>query len=187
MPLIHLIRHGETDGNRSHYIGRRDLPLNATGLAQAQALAASLGAVPIRRIISSPLSRAQQTVQPLAARLDLPVEVAPALIEFDFGLMQDHSKTETALNLRKAHALNPVPGGESLHDVWTRLLPFATHLRDSVPGHDVAVVGHYWSNRMLFGLLNGLSFAQTLEQGSYRPETGSVTTIPRHHTCTAQG
>lgn len=176
--MIHLIRHCQTDGNRDHYVGRKDLPLNAAGLAQAKALADRLAGFPITHIISSPLQRAVQTARPLADRLGLTVELAPALIEFDFGDLQNLRKADHAMNLRKQHLLVPVPGGESLGDVWDRLLPFAAMIGSRRPSQsDLALVGHYWSNRMLFGLLSGLSFEQTLKTQRYKPETGTVTPI----------
>ncbi len=178
MSVIHLIRHGETDGNGSHYIGRRDLPLNGQGLVQAADLADRLHALPIGRILSSPLQRALQTVEPLARRRGLVVEVDAALVEFDFGVLQDLPKSERALNLRKSHALVPVEGGESLKLVWDRLRPFASRLLGALrPGEDVAVVGHYWSNRMLYGLLNGLRFEDALLIADYKPKNGSAVEI----------
>lgn len=187
MPVIHLIRHGETDGNRTHYIGRRDLALNATGRAQAFALATTLSAFPIGRILSSPLQRAMQTAHPLALQLGLPVEQEAALIEIDFGHLQDQPKADTTLNLRKTHAVQPLDGGESLFQVWTRLLPFAAHLHALPATAELAIIGHYWSNRMLHGLLCRQSFDQTLQSRDYRPEnaasirlrlTGSPAIIP---------
>jgi ribonuclease H / adenosylcobalamin/alpha-ribazole phosphatase len=179
MALIHLIRHGETDGNRTYYVGRKDVLLNPTGLAQARALADQLGSLPIRAILASPLTRARQTAQPLADRLGLPVSVDAALIEFDFGDLQDLPKAGFPLNLRKAHQRVPVPGGESLFDVWTRLCGLADRIIPAdAQGGDLALVGHYWSNRMLWGVLSGLSFDDTLQNRSYSPETGSVTSLP---------
>jgi broad specificity phosphatase PhoE len=178
MAMIHLVRHGETVGNRSHYVGRKDLPLNAAGLAQARALADQLARFPIRRIIASPLLRARQTAQPLASSLGLPVAEDAALIEFHFGDVQDLPKKGFALNLRKDHQQIPVPGGESLQDVWNRLIPFAALvLHQGQQGGDLALVGHYWSNRMLHGLLSGSSFEETLRNRDFKPETGSVTAI----------
>jgi broad specificity phosphatase PhoE len=178
MPLIHLIRHGETDGNRLHYVGRKDLPLNATGRAQADALADRLADFPITRIIASPLQRAVQTARPLADRLDLPVELDGALIEFDFGVLQDLRKSDYALDLRKQHHLVPVAGGESLKDVWDRLLPLVAALNIWMgSGGDIVLFGHYWSNRVLLGILSGLSFAEILHIRDYKPGTGTSITI----------
>jgi probable phosphoglycerate mutase len=179
MAVIHLIRHGETDGNRTHYIGRRDLPLNATGHAQADALAAQLAGFPIRHVFSSPLLRARQTALPIASRLDLEIAEEASLVEFDFGHLQDLPKACHTINLRRDYQRVSVPGGESLFAVWSRLGPFAAALRGERSGAgDIAVVGHYWSNRLLRGLLSGLSFDETLLARDFKPQNGTAIGIP---------
>lgn len=63
------LRHGETDWNRQGLSqGRTDIPLNATGIAQAEAagevlLREAQGDLRIDRIVSSPLARALRTAE----------------------------------------------------------------------------------------------------------------------------
>lgn len=79
-------RHGQTDYNANLRIqGQIDIPLNDTGLAQAQAAAVELAKEPIVRIVSSPLARALGTAAPVAKLLGLPVETDIRLQERDFG------------------------------------------------------------------------------------------------------
>ena len=60
-----VVRHGETDWNLTRRIqGQIDVPLNATGVAQARAVASTLRATTFQGIVSSDLMRAQQTAQP---------------------------------------------------------------------------------------------------------------------------
>ena len=60
-----VVRHGETDWNLTRRIqGQIDVPLNATGVAQARAVASTLRATTFQGIVSSDLIRAQQTAQP---------------------------------------------------------------------------------------------------------------------------
>ena len=81
-----FLRHGETDWNRAHRTqGSTDIPLNETGLAQAHRAAAALHGQAIRQVISSPLIRARQTAEIVAATLDVPLRIEPDLREAAFG------------------------------------------------------------------------------------------------------
>ncbi len=51
------------------------------GHAQAEAIAATLAAAPVRRILSSPSVRCTQTVEPLAVKLRLDIERVAELAE----------------------------------------------------------------------------------------------------------
>ena len=105
--------------------------------------------------------------------------VDAALIEVDLGDLQDLPKADLPRNLRKAHQRLPVPGGESLSDVWTRFCVFADRIAPGTAQRgDLALVRHCGSNRMLWGVRSRLSFEDTLQHRSYAPETGSVASIP---------
>ena len=83
------MRHGETDWNaRDLSQGNVDIPLNATGLAQARNSAALLRGRGIATIVSSPLSRARDTADIVAATLRLPVLTDPELHEVSFGAQE---------------------------------------------------------------------------------------------------
>ena len=78
---IHLVRHAKA-GSRSDWAQPDELrPLTAGGALQATAIADLLRDRPVKRILSSPLVRCVQTVQPLADALGLEVEQHPALSE----------------------------------------------------------------------------------------------------------
>lgn len=85
------LRHGETDWNRQGLSqGRTDIPLNATGLAQAETAGKALvanatGDLKIARIVSSPLSRALRTAEVAADCLAHATGHRP-LIGMDVGL-----------------------------------------------------------------------------------------------------
>ncbi|WP_225047330.1 histidine phosphatase family protein [Lacticaseibacillus kribbianus] len=132
MAQIDFIRHGEPDV-REHDDLRR--PLTARGRAQAEALAQTLTATPYTAVYSSPLRRAVQTVQPLAARLGLVVQLDSRLVErrmpgwqADFAGYAAHQWADwdfTAL------------GGESLRQTQARYRAFAADL----PADAVVAVG----------------------------------------------
>ena len=92
---ICLIRHGETAWNAELRIqGHRDLPLNGSGLAQAEALAGRLAGQRFDALYSSDLLRARQTAQPLADVLGLPVRLEPELRERHFGCCEGKTREE---------------------------------------------------------------------------------------------
>ena len=175
MKLI-LIRHGETVSSRHTYAGRSDVALNEQGKTQARTIAMHLANQPIRLILCSPLSRAMDTARPLARAYDLQPVVEPLLTEFDFGVFEGCSKKDIGLVLRKAHAHTPVPGGESLMDVWNRAGGIYARLTsyDNNTSGAIAVVGHFWINRMIWGRTNGMDFDKTCRSRVYRPQTGSI-------------
>ena len=82
---ILVVRHGETDGNAGRILQRPDVPLNARGIRQAEALAGRLAAHGFVHILCSDLARARMTAAPLAARSGIAVEENPVLQERNFG------------------------------------------------------------------------------------------------------
>ena len=84
---IYLVRHGKA-GDRSEWDGPDDLrPLSKAGRKQAEKLIDELAEAPIDRIVSSQFVRCRQSVEPLAERRRLPVELADELAE---GTPLDH-------------------------------------------------------------------------------------------------
>jgi len=84
--LLFLFRHGETDWNREGRLqGHTDTPLNAKGLAQAQALADRLRPHRLDAVMSSDLSRAWTTARIVAEGLGVPLISEPGLREANIG------------------------------------------------------------------------------------------------------
>ena len=100
---ILFIRHGKTDWNRIKRIqGHIDIPLATTGLAQAQRLARRMAdeakqGARLDAIYSSDLQRAQQTAQPIADVLGLPLQLREDLRERSYGAFQGHDSDEIAV------------------------------------------------------------------------------------------
>jgi broad specificity phosphatase PhoE len=170
-----LIRHGQTGGNKQRYVGWEDVPLDETGVAQARAVAELLAGEPIDAIYSSPLSRAVDTARPLAAARGLGIRVREEIKEIDYGRFRGLLKTDQPLKLRREHLTAPMPGGESLHDVFLRVSRFAREAAaELAAGRSLAVVGHFWSNRMLVGALGGVPFEELFARSKYKPANGSI-------------
>src|SRR5215472_14130994 len=84
-----FLRHGETDWNAQGISqGNVDIPLNATGIAQARAAARRLRHRGIATIVASPLSRARVTAECVGEALGLSVAVDPELREVAFGVQE---------------------------------------------------------------------------------------------------
>lgn len=61
---IYIIRHGQTDWNvEGRYAGRMDIPLNRTGIKQAEEIREKLKDITFDKVYSSPLSRTYQTAR----------------------------------------------------------------------------------------------------------------------------
>jgi len=84
-----LVRHGETAWNAEGRVqGQLDIPLSATGLAQAKAVAAVLAGESFDAIYSSDLVRVRQTAQPIAELLKKDVLLDERLRERHYGAFQ---------------------------------------------------------------------------------------------------
>ncbi len=89
------LRHGETDWNRQGLSqGSIDIPLNATGLAQARDAAERLQGRGIGSIVASPLARARVTAEIVAEVLGLPVTIDPDLREVGWGVHEGQPLAE---------------------------------------------------------------------------------------------
>lgn len=78
---LHLLRHAAA-GSRTDWTGDDRLrPLSKKGMRQAEVIAESIAGAGIERILSSPYVRCLGTVEPLAARIGIEVELVEALAE----------------------------------------------------------------------------------------------------------
>ena len=167
MVKVILIRHGETDWNTKQiFRGRKDIPLNEVGLAQAKAVGVSLSDIQIDAIYSSPLGRALETAKVLAESRSLEVELEEGFIDIDFGKWQGitHEKVkEEYESLYEMWLKNPqmvtFPGGESLKDVRTRSMEALEKVIKKHPGKTIAIVSHRVLNKVLLCSVLGLELS----------------------------
>lgn len=168
MPLTLLLaRHGETDLNTDErWQGRLDMPLNATGLAQAARLAGELPAG-IDAIVASPMQRARQTAEPAAQRLGLPVAHDGDFRERDFGVFEGLTEAEAAAQFPELAARNAAyrwddqpPGAEPTRVVVERVARGLQRLRDQHGGRTVLLVSHGFVVRCLRHLIDGVPEAE---------------------------
>ena len=88
-------RHGRTIWNaEQRFQGQTDIPLDTTGIAQADRAAAMLASLRPSLIASSDLSRAVATAEPLARALNLEIERDPRLRETYAGEWEGLTRPE---------------------------------------------------------------------------------------------
>ena len=126
--MISFVRHGQTAHNREGRLqGRADLELSPRGLEQVTRLATRLASTEIAQVYSSPLRRAQQTAQAIAAVAGCDVQTDDRLIELDYGDWDGRPLGDISREDWAAWRADPdftPPGGESLAAVTARVDAF---------------------------------------------------------------
>jgi broad specificity phosphatase PhoE len=146
--VVHLLRHGEVH-NPEHVIYGR-LPgyhLSEDGRMMAKAAAGFLAGRDVTALFSSPLDRARETAEPLAAQFGLPVTVDERLIEpwnhfegLTFGVGDG-----SLLRVRHwPYLRNPFrpSWGEPYRQIADRMLAAMASARDAARGHEAVCVSH---------------------------------------------
>jgi probable phosphoglycerate mutase len=121
LPLIYVVRHGETAWNfTGQHMGRIDMPLSEQGERNARLLGERLRGLTFAKIFTSPLQRASQTCE--LAGFKAAAEVDPDLTEWDYGSYEGKT-TEEILKERPGWQMfrDGFPGGESVEQVCARV------------------------------------------------------------------
>ncbi|MGD2051677.1 MAG: histidine phosphatase family protein [Acidimicrobiia bacterium] len=161
---IVLIRHGRTAANeQGRWQGQTDGGLTATGRDQARRLAAHLA--PLDAIYTSPLGRARETAQIVAAPHDTSLQIVDDLVEIGFGTWEGHTKEEIAaadpdLMTRLAGGEDVVRGGtgETFASVGARMRDAIERIAAAHPGGRVGVVSHGGASRAYAAGVLGIGF-----------------------------
>jgi alpha-ribazole phosphatase/probable phosphoglycerate mutase len=176
---LYLVRHGATDANeRIPYILQGsgiDLPLSASGRAQAAALARFFSRRRIDKIYSSTLERARETARAIAGAAGCEPAILADVQECHVGRWEgmdwETIRREFPAEYQRFlddPARHPYFGGESYGDVFRRAHPVIDRLLDQHAGKRVVVVAHNVVNRVLAAHWLGLEpkRAQSLHQGN---------------------
>jgi alpha-ribazole phosphatase len=149
---LFLVRHGQTDWNLTRrFQGQSDVPLNQTGIHQAEQVAKRLSAEKIDFIYSSDLSRAFETAQICRSGFqpDIPIQADPCLREVNFGAwegltynaIKEKYPDSLATWERDVYSSSP-PNGETLEDLTKRVQSFLDDLLQKHNDQTVLVVAH---------------------------------------------
>lgn len=170
MAYLVLVRHGQSEWNAlGLWTGLRDVSLSPEGIAEARRAGEALSDIPLDLGYTSALKRAQQTldeIKRVLRREDLPTKASAALNERDYGdltaknkwKIQEEYGDEQFLKWRRSWDY-PVPGGETLKDVYARVVPYyeGEILPQLEAGKNVIVAAHGNSLRALVKRLEGIA------------------------------
>lgn len=172
MTTLLLLRHGTSVNNTERrFSGQFDTPLTEQGRLQAaEAGEYILKSFPVTAVYASDLSRARDTVTPVAQTLGLPVTLDPALREVDLGDFTNQPIQEyKALHGEIYRAFRTenkrLPKGECWGDVTERAWKALQRIAAAHPNETVLVGTHG-------GVIRAL---QTLWQGK---DPSQIDTLP---------
>jgi len=147
MELV-LVRHAEPVRTPAGSVtGPADPGLTPLGLEQAERLAAWLASEPIDVVLSSPMRRARETAEPIAAALGIDVEIVDGLIEYD-STSADYIPTEELQATNDPRWLAMVEGrweelgADPAHVFKARVALCVDEIVDRFPGRRVVAVCH---------------------------------------------
>lgn len=187
---ILLVRHGETDWNVEKRIqGCTDIPLNETGILQAEHLAEVLAkrSAPIRGIYTSRLKRAADTARIAAERLGKEWSILEGIEEINFGLWEGISWEEVAERFPTEYQAwrmnrryeNP-PQGESYQELLERVVAALQKLLKELKEEngeegDIVVVTHSADIMTLLSFIYDTPFHEMVKR--YKTENTAVVEI----------
>jgi broad specificity phosphatase PhoE len=146
--VVHLLRHGEVHNPEGILYGR--LPgfrLSDVGARQAERVAAHLGDHDVVHVVASPLLRAQQTAEPIAAWHDVDLVTDEGLIEagnvFEGTTVSvgDGALRDPRNWLALRNPFRP-SWGEPYREIVSRMLAATHRARERAAGHEAVCVSH---------------------------------------------
>jgi len=163
--MVFLVRHGVTDWHdQGKVLGQRDIPLNATGRAQADAVADALAGIKIADVISSPLVRALQTAERIGEKFGIQVARDPRFNDFRVGKWEGMTYDEISASPEYQRFLadpmsERIPGGgEGMADIRKRAVGGVEQsLEDCPSGDGIVIVTHAGLIRVLLTYYAGSS------------------------------
>jgi probable phosphoglycerate mutase len=147
--LVLLVRHGQTPTTGTTLPGRAPgLHLSDKGVAQAEAVAARIGALPnVRAVYASPLERTRETAAPIGKATGLRVQRNRGLLECDFGAwtgkkLKDLAKKPEWQTVQRHPSGFRFPDGESFLEMQTRMVAAVDALATAHRGETIVAVSH---------------------------------------------
>lgn len=163
MTTIFLARHGESDWNvEKRFQGHSDRPLTERGREQAHALADLVGSEKIDAVYTSPLRRARETAEIVAARAGLEAVALPELREVDTGSWSGLSRADVEARFPEGFARWRSGGsgwenGETYEEMAERVIGALRKIAEDHPDGRVLVISHGGPIRAIHAAAEGLA------------------------------
>ncbi|WP_127356557.1 histidine phosphatase family protein [Actinacidiphila soli] len=142
MPTVILVRHGRSTANTDGVLAgwSPGVALDDSGRDQAGALAGRLAGVPLAAVVTSPLQRCRETVQPLLdIRPELPMHTDDRIGECHYGDWTGRKLAELAgeplwatVQRYPSGAVFPGEGGESIRAMQARAVDAVRDWNDRI-------------------------------------------------------
>lgn len=170
MSQLILLRHLQSQWNlENRFTGWTDVPLSEEGKKSVKEVVEKIRNFPFDKVYTSPLKRNQESVSLILKELgkeDLPVVSDRALDERNYGILTGMNKEEAKRKYgqekirlwRRSFEIGP-PEGESLKDVYQRVVPFFRENieKDLREGKNVLVVASHNSLRAIVKYIEKIS------------------------------
>ena len=165
---LYLVRHARSVFNERRIYNSNpsdDLGLSDYGLKQAKRIADYFREKKIDAILSSPFKRTIQTAEAISVTTGSHIVIEDAFREAKSGLWEGKTESEIKKTfpvewaMWKADPFNyPIPGGESVSDIYDRVAPAFDRISEKYSGKTVVLVTHYFVfNTLLCGLMGDLT------------------------------
>lgn len=133
MTQIIIVRHGESNGNKSKLIcGWHDSTLTDLGKRQAKQVGVALKDIRIDKFISSDLTRAKETSGIISEEIGIPFELDPRLRERNCGILDgmpvEHAIVHPEWNNLIFDPNGKVEGAESTQELYDRAGSFLSEV-----------------------------------------------------------
>lgn len=161
-----VVRHGQTIENAERIVqGQLPGTLSELGIQQAEEVAEKLKDQKFDDAWSSDLLRCVKTGEHiLKYHPDLKLNLTPALREQNFGTYQGKPGPIDWANYKGNLLSKRLPSGETLKEVYMRVINFLNYLFEESPGRKILIVTHGGPIRTIISSYEGIPLVETFKE-----------------------
>lgn len=141
--MIYVVRHGHTDWNKQKItMGRKDIPLNDTGIKEAYDTSKILENINFDLIICSTLERAKQTADIINKNRNNQIIYDERIVERNLGSLEGKPYTTDNNQIWDINLNIDSNGIETMKDFKSRVYSFIEEILEKYPEKDMLLVTH---------------------------------------------